>query len=98
MSARSLLDAAKLRIRKMHSDALDDDVCRYIDFALADLERIGVPPENLQNPDALLSEAVLVYVQANFGGSVDDKLMQSYNMILTKIKGSRHCRKEASNE
>ena len=42
-------------------------------------------------PCALLSEAVLVYVQANFGGSVDEKLMQSYNMFLTKIKGSKHC-------
>ena len=30
-------------------------------------------------------------MQANFGGSVDEKLMQSYNMFLTKIKGSKHC-------
>lgn len=91
MESLQLLDAAKLRIRKMNSDVLDDDVQQYIDFALSDLERIGVPKENLNNPDALLSEAVLVYVQANFGSTVDEKLMQSYNMILTKIKGSRHC-------
>ena len=91
MDARHLLEAAKLRIRKMHSDALDEDVRQYVNFALADLERIGVPSSDLESPDALLSEAVLVYVQANFGGSVDEKLMQSYNMILTKIKGSKHC-------
>lgn len=75
----------------MHSDALDEDVRQYVNFALADLERIGVPSSDLENPDALLSEAVLVYVQANFGESVDEKLMQSYNMMLTKIKGSKHC-------
>lgn len=91
MDRRQLLDAAKLRIRKVQSDALDDDVRQYVNFALADLERIGVSSEDLKSPDALLSEAVLIYVQANFGGSVDEKLMQSYNMILTKIKGSKHC-------
>lgn len=91
MDGRQLLEAAKLRVRKMHKDALDEDVRQYVNFALADLERIGVSAEALENPDALLAEAVLTYVQANFGGSVDNKLMQSYDMILTKIKGSKHC-------
>lgn len=96
MDARQLLDAAKLRVRIMNSHAFDDDISQYIDFALADLQRIGVPPADLEELDALLTEAVLVYVQANFGGSVDERLMQSYNMILTKIKGSRHCIKEVT--
>lgn len=91
MDRQQLVDAAKLRIRKMNSDVLDDDVRQYVDFALADLQRVGVPAESLEHPDALLKEAVLVYVQANFGGSVDEKLMKSYDMILTKIKGSKHC-------
>lgn len=95
MDARLLNEAAKLRIRKMNSDVLDEDVQRYIDVALADLERIGVPAGDLQEPDALLTEAVLVYVQANFGDSVDEKLMKSYDMILTKIKGSKHCTKRS---
>ena len=77
MDRQQLFEAAKLRIRKMQSDALDEDVRQYVSFALADLERIGVPSADLQKPDALLSEAVLVYVQANF--------------VLTKIKGSKHC-------
>lgn len=95
MDAGLLIEAAKLRIRKMNSDVLDEDVQRYIDVALADLERIGVPADDLQEPDALLTEAVLVYVQANFGDSVDEKLMKSYDMILTKIKGSKHCTKRS---
>lgn len=95
MDARQLVEAAKLRIRKTHSDALDADVRQYVDFALADLKRIGVPDDDLANPDALLTEAVLTYAQANFGASVDNNLMQSYDMILTKIKGSKHCIKGA---
>ena len=95
MIEEKLLEAAKLRIRKTHADALDDDVRQYIYFALADLARIGVPEDDLEHPDALLTEAVLVYVQANFGSEVNDRLMQSYDMIMTKIKGSKHCRKVA---
>lgn len=95
MDNECLVEAAKLRIRKMSTDALDDDVEQYVDFALADLQRIGVPSEDLESPDALLTEAVLTYVQANFGG-VNRELMQSYDMLLTKIKGSKHCIKGAS--
>ena len=95
MANDRLIEAAKLRIRKMSSDVLDDDVEQYVDFALADLERIGVPSEDLESPDALLTEAVLTYVQANFGGA-NSALMQSYDMFLTKIKGSKHCIKEAA--
>ena len=95
MANVSLVEAAKLRIRKMSTDALDDDVEQYVEFALADLKRIGVPSEDLEPPDALLTEAVLTYVQANFGG-VNSSLMQSYDMILTKIKGSKHCIKGAA--
>ena len=43
MDRQQLFEAAKLRIRKMQSDALDEDVRQYVSFALADLERIGVP-------------------------------------------------------
>lgn len=96
MDRRQLLEAAKLRIRKMKADALDEDVRQYVNFALADLKRIGVSDKDLERPDALLAEAVLVYVQANFGGTVNDKLMQSYDMILTKIKGSSHCIKKVN--
>ena len=74
-----------LNILLLYQNMYNDVYLSYVSFALADLERIGVPSADLQKPDALLSEAVLVYVQANFGGSVDEKLMQSYNMILIII-------------
>lgn len=97
MTFEELKAAAKLRVRKMSADDLDADVFRYIDFALADLKRIGVPEEYLEAPeDPLIIEAVLTYVKANY--SVDanhERLMNSYNMILTKIKGGDYRSKQS---
>ncbi len=92
MTIDELKAAAKLRARKMSTDELDDDVFRYVDFVLADLKRIGVAEEYLTAPeDPLVIEAVLTYVRANY--SMDgnhERLMNSYNMILTKIKGGEY--------
>lgn len=78
---------AKLRVRKISSDVLDEDIRQHIDFVLADLERMGVHPSWLEKPDSIICEAVLVYCKANFAKTVDDKLTNSYNIILSKIKG-----------
>ena len=92
MTIDELKAAAKLRARKMSTDELDDDVFRYVDFVLAVLKRIGVAEEYLTAPeDPLVIEAVLTYVRANY--SMDgnhERLMNSYNMILTKIKGGEY--------
>ena len=85
----TLLKAAKLRVRKSSQDKLDGDITQLVEFVLCDLERIGVNKTHLENPDAMIKEAVLVYVKANYGKSPDTELMNSYNMILTKIKGCR---------
>ena len=87
MTIDELKAAAKLRTRKMSTDELDEDVFRYVDFALADLKRIGVAEEYLKAPeDPLIIEAVLTYsMDANH-----ERLMNSYNMILTKIKGGEY--------
>lgn len=89
MTIDELKAAAKLRARKMSTDALDEDVFRQMDFALADLKRIGVAEEFLTAPeDPLIVEAVLTYVKANYSmDSNHERLMNNYNMILTKIKG-----------
>lgn len=88
--------AAKVRARKMSTDALDEDVFRHLDFALADLKRIGVAEEYLQAPeDPLIVEAVLTYVKANYSmDSNHERLMNNYNMILTKIKGGDYKSKQ----
>lgn len=90
----TLLAAARLRIRKTSEDVLDRDIEERIDFVMHDLKRIGVRDEYLDTPHALVRAAVLVYVQANFG-TYDENLMKSYDMILTKIKGSRLVRSDS---
>lgn len=89
MRKGELVKRAKLRVRKMSTDKLDKDIRQLVDVALADLSRIGVHESHLgsiENP--LIVEAVLLYVSANFGTPENrDKLMASYDMMLTKIKG-----------
>lgn len=89
MSRQELIEKAKLRVRKMSTNKLDDDVKQLVEVALADLSRIGVRAEYLENIDnPLLTEAVLLYVSANFGSPENRvALMASYDMMLTKIKG-----------
>lgn len=96
MTIDELKAAAKLRARKMSLDALDEDVYRHLDFAIADLKRIGVAEEFLKNPeDPLIIEAALTYVKANYSmDSNHERLMNNYNMILTKIKGGDYKSKQ----
>lgn len=97
MDKKELLKAAKLRVRKSGSDALDDDVKRLAEVAIEDLRRIGVHETWLEAPeDPLIVEAVLNYVKANY--SINDQydvLIGCYNMTLTKIKGGKKYRSEA---
>lgn len=98
MKKDELVAKAKIRIRKMSTDVLDEDVGQLVEVALADLKRIGVKDfylgKNGRNiNDPLIVEAVLLYCQANFGTPDNQKqLMESYNMMCTKIKGGGYHR------
>lgn len=96
MTKQDLIAKAKLRLRKSSIDDLDQDVGQLVEVALADLKRIGVHENYLKTEkikDPLIIEAVLVYVNANFGNPENHgELMESYNMILTKIKGGGYHR------
>ncbi len=91
MVSEAILEAAKTRIRKTNSDNLDNDVRQLAEVAIEDLKRIGVSDNFLSDcSNALIKEAILVYVKANYGDNPDrEKLMESYKMILTKIKGGK---------
>lgn len=98
MKKDELIAKAKIRIRKMSTDILDEDVGQLVEVALADLKRIGVKDFYLGRngrsiSDPLIIEAVLLYCQANFG-TPDNKeqLVESYNMMCTKIKGGGYHR------
>lgn len=92
MVKEDLLNAAKLRVRKTRNDILDDDIKQLAGVAIADLKRIGVSDNFLSDcADPLIREAVLTFVNANYGSNPDrEKLMASYDMILTKIKGGKY--------
>ena len=89
MVTPELLNAAKIRVRKTSSNILDEDIKQLAEVAIRDLERIGVADIYLSAcTDPLIREAVLTYVNANFGANPDrEKLMSSYDMLLIKIKG-----------
>lgn len=89
MTKEELISKAKLRVRKMSTDKLDDDVGQLVEVALADLSRVGVRKEYLEDiENPLLVEAVLLYTDANFGSPENRAaLMASYDMMITKIKG-----------
>lgn len=99
MTKQKLIDKAKLRIRKSSSDELDEDVEQLAAVALADLKRIGVREEYLNEEkieDPLIIEAVLVYVNANFGNPENQQeLMEVYDRICTKIKGGGYNRSKS---
>ena len=92
MVTPELLNAAKVRVRKSASDVLDEDIKQLAEVAICDLERIGVSPVYLAAcTDPLIREAVLTYVNANYGANPDrEKLMSSYDMLLIKIKGGSY--------
>lgn len=96
MTKEELTAKAKLRVRKTSTDDLDQDVGQLVEVALTDLKRIGVQSQYLaegQINDALIVEAVLLYVKANFGNPENQSgLTASYDMMCTKIKGGGYCR------
>lgn len=98
MTKEELISKAKLRVRKMSTDILDNDVGQLVEVALADLERVGVHKDHLDNiENPLLVEAVLLYANANFGSPENRvALMASYDMMLTKIKGGGFHRSKSS--
>lgn len=89
MITQDLLNAAKIRVRKTSSNILDDDIKQLAEVAIRDLKRIGVSDKYLSDcTDPLIREAVLTFVNANYGTNPDrEKLMVSYDMYLIKIKG-----------
>lgn len=91
MTKEELIAKAKLRIRKMSNDVLDEDVGQLVAVALADLKRIGVDNSYLDETnitDPLIIEAVLLYCNANFGNPDNaEKLAAAYETMCTKIKG-----------
>ena len=92
MISTDLMEAAKRRLRKTTTNELDHDISQLAEFAIQDLRRIGVAESYLTDcTDPIIREAILTYVNAMYGANPDRaKLLEAYDMILTKIKGGRY--------
>lgn len=77
MTAQEMLTAAKMALR-IKTDAYDTEITNQLDAALLDLGVAGVVvPANV---DALVRQACITYVRANFGQPDDyDRLKKSYD-------------------
>lgn len=86
----NMLTIARDRLRVSHHE-LDNDIIQLIKEAVSDIVRIGIEIEefdDVESTDPLLLGTVLCYVKANYGNNPDrEKLMESYHMYLTKLKG-----------
>ena len=78
MAELTLLQQAKLALRKTGVDAFDDQINLLIDSAKLDLGIAGVKlPESL---DAIVTQAIITYVQMHFGQPDEyDRLKRSYD-------------------
>lgn len=97
-----LLDAcrAALRIPEYCND-YDDEIVDAIEAARAELVAGGVLPEKASDDsDGRIRLAIKVYVKANFGmdNPDADRLMKSFECMLTSMSGDSLYRAEPSDE
>ena len=77
MAELTLLQQAKLALRKTGVDAFDDQINLLIEAAKLDLGVAGVVADSL---DPLVQQAIITYVQMRFGQPDDyDRLKRSYD-------------------
>lgn len=97
-----LLDAcrAALRIPEFCVD-YDEEISDAIEAARAELVAGGVLPEKANDDDdGRIRLAIKVYVKANFGmdNPDADRLMRSFDCMLTSMSGDSAYRAEPENE
>lgn len=86
-----LLDDMKLVLR-LTTSAMDDEVQMLVDAALAELARVGVRAEYLDQdePSPLAKQAVALYCKAHFGYDNDesDRFSQSFTRVEIDLLNS----------
>ena len=84
-----LLQEIKLRLR-ISADDFDSEIVSLIDAAKNDLVASGVKAEKVEALDALVVDAVAMFVKANFGLDNPDfaAYQNSYLMKVSKLKAN----------
>lgn len=87
----ALLDDIKVTLR-VTTDLLDPEISLWVDAALADMRRIGVPESMLDenNMDRLIRGAVTLFVKGHFGYDNDEaeRFDESYQQMVKDILNS----------
>lgn len=87
----ALLDDARLALR-VTSTLTDEEIQMWVDAALADMERVGVRLELIDedNPSALVRSAVICFVKGQYGydNAEAPRFLESYRMIVAGLLNS----------
>lgn len=89
----SLLDDVKVAVRVSEgTDDYDDELQDLIDAALADLTRVGIKPDLLDEdePAPLVKQAVKLYSKGHFGFDNDERsdFLDSYERVVVDLLNS----------
>lgn len=86
-----LIIKCKIRLRKLSTNELDNDIAQLIVAAAEDLKRFGIKDIDIDSGSGLIDEAILMFVQANYGANPNqENLMQSYNAHCGRLAFSEH--------
>lgn len=87
----ALLDEVRSVLR-VSSSRTDIEIESLIDAALADMMRVGIRPEllNEESLDPLVKNAVFCFVKANYGFDNDEaeRFMNSYHLMVANLLNS----------
>lgn len=91
----TLLDDTRLSLR-LTTQAFDGEVEMLIDYAIADMERVGVDPDLLpagaddEASCAMVKNAIITYAKAHFGFDNDEMVRfdDSYRRIVCDLMNS----------
>lgn len=88
----ALLDDARLALR-VTSTLTDDEIQMWVDAALADMERVGVRTELLDEdqPSAMVRSAVICFVKGQYGYDNPEapRFLDSYRLTVAGLLNSQ---------
>ena len=82
----TLLDKVKLSLR-VSGDAFNEEITDLIEAAKLDLMAAGILENKVEEPDAWIQRAIVLYAKANFGMANPDseKYSDAYHNVRMKI-------------
>ena len=94
----ALLDEVKLSLR-VKTDAFNEEIQSLIEAAKLDLYNAGINiPEEPEEPDSLLKQAIKTYCRINFGNyEKAEDLRKAYNSLVIKLQVAEGYKRSGEN-